>query len=550
MPRHADVPREATKNTRELSATITAMRSSGEPWERHLGEWAANLHPGSIEAIEEHLGISLQGDNSLFSPESMGENSAPLLAALTVGEMGIIYEAILALEQPASRKENGQFFTPDDAAAFMASQSRKFPEEGMWIDPCCGVGNLSWHLADTKDDSMEFLSTSLTLMDRDEKALRSAALILAASFSTTDEEFQGILSALRDRSTHRSALDMEPWPEHDYVLMNPPYGKAPRADRGEYPNTWSSGELYAYFLERAAPSQGIIAVVPASLTSAHKYSTLRELYLARSGGEVYSFDNMPTRLFKDFKYGSTNTSQHNQVRAAILVSTPTMGEWRATPMLRWSTASRARMFRGAEAAMAPLIPVRHQGRWGRLPRGTQAIWEGVESSDRTLSDLTTEEATPWSLHIAATPRYYITGTPRDLQRGNKHVLHFPDEESYKEALLYLNSALPYWWWRFIDGGIIMPRGLLLAAPLPEVIEVDEDLVKEVLESDGENLVVKVNAGSPNENVKHPRVLVERLTEHLLGAKIDLDGLYAPDMFPAVEGGMMGVSCSPVMVPRS
>ena len=43
-----------------------------------------------------------------------------------------------------------------------------------WLDPCCGVGNLAWYLADTLDDSAVFVWHSLTLVDRDETALRSA----------------------------------------------------------------------------------------------------------------------------------------------------------------------------------------------------------------------------------------------------------------------------------------------------------------------------------------------------------------------------------------
>lgn len=526
------MPSIATKSTQELSSIITDIRESGDPWEKHLGEWALSQNPEAEGVISDHLSVDLSDDGSLFSHRSLGGDAIPLLSGLTVGEMGVIYEALLALDDPSSRKENGQFFTPDDAAAFMAKHSSKFPGDGVWLDPCCGVGNLSWHLANVQGEPRRWLLSSLSLMDRDERALRSATTILATSFSQGYEEFTLLLTSLWERAHLRSALSEEPWPSHDYVMMNPPYGKSPALVKESYPVTWNSGELYAQFLERAANASGVIAVVPSSITSAAKYRGLRELYLHRGGGEVYTFDNMPTRLFKDFKYGSTNTSQHNQVRASIIVSSPSMDHWSATPMVRWSAASRMRMLQGVETLLAPMSQIEYQGRWGRIPKGTERIQKILGDTHSTLNDLVSKEETEWSLQVASTPRYYITATPRELRRGNKHVLYFPSEEEWKIALLYLNSALPYWWWRYIDGGIVMPRSLLLAAPMPECTPMDDALVNELLKSDGENLVVKMNAGNPNENVKHPRELVERITTYLLGESINLEGLYAPDLFPA------------------
>jgi type I restriction-modification system DNA methylase subunit len=43
-------------------------------------------------------------------------------------------------------KEDGQYFTPDDVAQLMAKKSLNFPENRIWVDPCSGVGNLSFWL--------------------------------------------------------------------------------------------------------------------------------------------------------------------------------------------------------------------------------------------------------------------------------------------------------------------------------------------------------------------------------------------------------------------
>ncbi|QSB22008.1 N-6 DNA methylase [Curtobacterium sp. 24E2] len=116
-----------------------------------------------------------------------------LLRSLSIGEVSACYEALLATLDSGSRKESGQFFTPDDAASFMAGYSREFPE-GIWLDPCCGVGNLAWHLVAVQDDPSDFLKNRLVLSDRDDVALRSAVALLAAEFGNPqDDELLGEL---------------------------------------------------------------------------------------------------------------------------------------------------------------------------------------------------------------------------------------------------------------------------------------------------------------------------------------------------------------------
>ena len=96
-----------------------------------------------------------------------------LLDGLSIGEIGVCYEALRAQIDPASRRASGQFFTPDDASRFMAAQSSNFPR-GVWMDPCCGIGNLAWHLVDAQEDPSEFTRSRLVLMDLDVAAVRSA----------------------------------------------------------------------------------------------------------------------------------------------------------------------------------------------------------------------------------------------------------------------------------------------------------------------------------------------------------------------------------------
>ena len=54
-------------------------------------------------------------------------DGADVLDGLSIGEIGVCYEALRAQIDPASRRASGQFFTPDDASRFMAAHSSSFP---------------------------------------------------------------------------------------------------------------------------------------------------------------------------------------------------------------------------------------------------------------------------------------------------------------------------------------------------------------------------------------------------------------------------------------
>jgi type I restriction-modification system DNA methylase subunit len=102
-------------------------------------------------------------ENSVFKGIKCRESN--LIANLSIGEIGVLYEYSVAIADSESRKSNGQFFTPDDVAFYMAEQAKSF-EEGVWLDPCSGIGNLSWHLTAIQENPEEFLRNSLILSDR------------------------------------------------------------------------------------------------------------------------------------------------------------------------------------------------------------------------------------------------------------------------------------------------------------------------------------------------------------------------------------------------
>lgn len=443
----------------------------------------------------------------------LAPNYQNLLDGMSIGEIGACYEALLALTNRESRKRAGQFFTPDDAAQFMARQSLSFPP-GMWLDPCCGVGNLAWHLAAAQDDPADFVANRLILMDIDRVALKTAIALIACEY-LPENDFDGF-DALMERSIRGNFLVNRTLQGFDYVIVNPPYARAPE-QKGYL--TGGTQEYFAYFLERIArQARGFISVTPASYVCAPKYQVLRDILdSAYQGGRVYVFDNVPDTFFRGYKYGSTNTSTTNFVRAAVTVCTPSDQEWWITPIMRWQAVDRPRLWQSVEQMLSPRLIGPH-GQWVKLLPGTHTLWENLSKSRRTLRDLLVSKPTPFRLDIALTPRYYISAAFRSLERGSKVTLYFPDEGARDLAALVLNSSLPYLWWRALDGGVTLTMTVLKSVPIPAGLRVQKTLLRRLREAENSAVVVKINAGRKNENIKHFPELVR-----------DLDAVVLPEL---------------------
>ena len=540
-----------------VSRAIEALRDSERSlaqlnWKRALAGALSSKRPDLARQLIGHLGV----DPSEMSP----------LADMSVGELGVVYEALLALSDPKSRRRDGQYFTPDDVAKFMVAEAGHFPA-GTWLDPCCGIGNLSWHLAASQDDPSTFVERRLSLVDLDEVALASAEAILTASFAARGNH--GVLPALVARSQEGDFLSARITVTADYVIMNPPYGRTKRQDGYA---TARAGDLYAYFMEKVSDStKGFVSVTPASYLGGLRYAPLRNILSTRSG-RIYVFDNVPDTIFRGYKYGSTNTSTTNFVRACITVADPQVAGsvsagpasglvpqsagipgWLITPIIRWTRANRKAMWEGLRGFLVPLRRA-PGGEWAKLMPGTEAVWDalcgpeglaqpGSEDSDanaRCLADLLVvgspeDGESLYRLWVASTPRYYVSASKKPLQRSSCHVLTFQSPEAMNQAYLLLNSSLAYWWWRCVDGGITLQKRTLASLPLPSLLEDVSagrpDLLAELERSDSSDIQLKLNAGRINENVKRPRDLVEEIDRSLLaGLDYDFTWVFVPDLF--------------------
>lgn len=502
--------REVTHVIQDL-LTSTADQTR-QNWLRSVCVRTTTQRPDLAVALREVLGVEPEGSD--------------LLAGLSIGEISVCYEALLAELDSASRKSSGQFFTPDDAASFMARHHLDFPS-GVWLDPCCGVGNLSWHLAALRHDPSLFVRHHLVLIDRDGVALRSAVALLSAAYLEAGDT-DGVM-ALWNAAQVRDFLSDDPLPDYDYAILNPPYARTQPQSAFA---TASTKDTFAYFLERVAmTSKGFIAVTPASYVSTASFSPLRNVLDRQvAGGKVFVFDNMPDTLFRGYKFGSTNTAQKNSVRAAITVCSPELQSWSITPIIRWGSSSRYAMFAACSDLLSPRL-VGNGGEWLKIFPEHHKVWAHFSALSDTVQSLTVPYETPYALTVALTPRYYISATFRDLSRSSKTRLYFTDEHARDRVAVALNSTLAYLWWRAFDGGVTLPLRVLLSTPVPESSDLTTSLARDIERSESSSVVVKLNAGKRNENVKHSKRLVDALNAEVFPHPVpSFERLYSPDLF--------------------
>lgn len=443
------------------------------------------------------------------------------LNGLTVGQVSIVYEYSLAHVDPDSRKESGQYFTPDDVAQWMAKHSEKF-DNGVWLDPCSGLGNLSYPLAAMQEDPEKFIVERLILADMDSLALLLARSLFALKFHKKNDD---LFNALKPRMVEQNFLETsDGLPEKiqvlkpDYVIVNPPYA-AFKDDRWE---TKQARDLYAYFLEAIIKNcKGFISVTPQSYTHGSKFKVLRKLLMSHFNRvDIYNFDNVPDSVFKGIKFGSKNTNTANSVRASIIIAqkvSPKDALTRMTPLLRWVSAEREKMWKQVDSKLNAIVftenifPKNYEGLTKLYDEVLTDRWE-------PLNNLLSKTPTKYSLIVPSTPRYFISATKRTLSRSSFKELFFKTEEDRDRAYVYLNSSLLYWWWRLNDGGMTLSSDTLFTLPVEKKLTIHKDLVAKLETSERDNLVVKMNAGKPQENVKHSAELIRELNERLFKGK--------------------------------
>jgi hypothetical protein len=450
-----------------------------------------------------------------------------LINGLTIGEIGVLYEYSIARNDSDSRKSNGQFFTPDDVAIYMAEQANSFGE-GIWLDPCSGIGNLSWHLTAIQENPEEFLRSKLILSDRDELALLIARTLFTVSFQKRRKRLfveieQNFVSfdflSVADSGSlelFETTTQLSKIPAHDFVIVNPPYLATDVDVRFE---TSKAGDLYAYFLENIIKtSRGFISITPQSFTNAGKFASLRKLLLDNYENlTIYTFDNVPANIFKGIKFGSKNSNQANSIRASIIIAREGRGKRRITSLIRWRSSERDSLFKSLEKFLSD-VPL-SESFFPKVSKDYKKLFMHVKDFG-TLGDICSSKTTKYSLHVPSAPRYFIPALKKPVQRASQKTLFFRSSEDRDYAYLLINSSFMYWWWRVRDGGMTLSLETITSLPLLE-FKVDPEIVLALEKSEKTNKVYKQNAGAAQENVKHSKDLMIRVNQSVIPDYADL-----------------------------
>ena len=432
------------------------------------------------------------------------------IKGLTVGEISVLYEYSLAYADRDKRKQGGQYFTPDDVAQVMAKRALAFPKNKIWVDPCSGVGNLSYWLIRYQENPEDFLKNNIFLIDRDKLALVIARFILTVNFQKKDKK---LFENIKSRFVVADFLLSDNLPGHDYAILNPPYVVVEPDVRFE---TSSARDLYAYFLEKVIKtSTGFVSITPQTFTNGQKFNSLRKLLLSNfSNISVYCFDNVPDNIFRGIKFGSKNTNKANSTRAGIIVAKQNSKEqvFRITPLLRWRVKERQKLLDSIDEFLVQIEP--REDIFPKLQKDLLPLYNFAKKQEKILAHFISQQPTQYKLIVPSTPRYFISALKRSVERSSFKTLYFYTERERDVAYLLLNSSYMYWWWRVNDGGMTISERTLLTLPVLDEIPIDKNLLTRIEESEKTNRVIKRNAGKDNENVKHDPQLVKEINKCL------------------------------------
>lgn len=445
--------------------------------------------------------------------ESFFNNATPLdydlLRGLSIGEISVLYEYSLAHIDKDKRKDEGQYFTPDDVSQFMSRKAVEFPN-GVWVDPCSGIGNLSYWLVNSQKDKESFLLNNMFLIDKDELALFIARVLFTLEFQNKESN---LFFLLKDKFIVNDFLMEDNLPHFDYAILNPPYSSTEENFRFESSKTKNT---YAYFLEKVIKTtRGFISITPQTFTHAESYKEIRFLLKTHcSDLSIYCFDNVPANVFKGYKFGSKNTNKANSTRAAIIVAQKGNSSLNLhiTPLLRWRSTERERLFNNADSFLTKINSA--NGVFPKVSKELINLYNLIVDYPQKLGYIVSSKKTEYELQIPSTPRYFISALRKPVERTSFRVIYLKNKKDFDLVYLLLNSSYMYWWWRINDGGMTISEKTLMSLPIPSNLEISDDLVKQLERSEQTNKVFKKNAGKLNENVKHDSTLVMAINQTL------------------------------------
>ena len=458
---------------------------------------------------------------------TFGEN----IGFLNVRNFGEMYEIGLAIQDKQQKKENGQYYTPDDVAIVMSEWFDSLEGQNI-CDVGCGTGKLILTYLDYigKERALQLLGEGrLYLYDIDTVALKICKTAILLKYGKEYED--RIHDVAGDFLSSRIEL-----PENCKVISNPPYAAIQQI--GLY---WSntrvlndSRELYSIFMEKIIQdSLSSVIITPYSFISGSKFYSLRKV-MNQYNGEIYSFDNVPGNIFCGRKHGIFNTNTSNSVRAAITVVRKNNSDgFRLTPLIRFKSTERKALLK-CKTLESFLSPKRQKiasdkPMYYKCFKELQPLYDCIieKAGHHILAELVSKNG-ELILSMPNTCRYFTSATSGTMNRNGQITLHFDDEKKYNYVYCLINSSFAYWHWRLFDGGITYPVSLLLKMPVIYNNLSEEDhlffreIVKEMSDKASEFIVKKNNVGI-QENIKYPREYRDRINQRflsILNLKVD------------------------------
>lgn len=480
---------------------VISVLGFDEFWENFIRTYMHHKRP-DLEPLSGSLDIDFSKE--CFSLDNIGE----------------LYEIALEHVNKISKKELGQYYTPNDTADFMAKKLLSIYERGTPVaDVCCGTGNLIWSVLQnmSKQDSLRvLLDRCLYLYDLDEWALRLAVMkISILLIPIGDKEIYNNVAQYVHCEVGNFLGDDIVLPANCSVISNPPYGKLPKGTSLWFGcETYKTNEMFAVFIEKIAKqSKNSVIISPQSFLGSSKFSGLRRI-LSEYGGTVYAFDNVPASVFNGKKHGIFNTNTANSVRAAITVINNEDKGFQITPLMRFKNIERDILFDKLDDFVGCVKNVNNDI-WFKTPKTLERLVMKLKASSKTVSDLIVPTVNEYKLTVPSTPRYFVCASARNLDRGGAIEIYARDKEAFEKLYVLLNSSVSYLWWRICDGGITLTKETLMSLPVPDTRTCMSDIVLEGINMEPLCIQIKLNAGKNNENIKFPDSYRKKLNHIIL-----------------------------------
>ena len=104
------------------------------------------------------------------------------------------------------------------------------------------------------------------------------------------------------------------------------------------------------------------------------------------------------------------------------------------------------------------------------------IWNQMSSAHGFLAGLIKKSGENF-LQMGATPRYFISAVPKELNRSGLIDLKFETKLNRQLAECILNSNMFYWFWRVIGDGFHLTKEIIGIFPVPRSNPGKDEVVK-------------------------------------------------------------------------